>query len=34
MPDHILLDDIIDDMIEEISYIKLNSYLNLDDENQ
>jgi len=33
MPDHILLDDIIDDMIEDISYIRLNSYLNLDDEN-
>lgn len=32
MPDHILLDDIIDDMIDEISYIKLNSYLNLNDE--
>jgi len=31
MPDHILLDDIIDDMIEDISYIKINSYLNLDD---
>ena len=33
MPDHILLDDIIDDMIEDISYIKLNSYLNLDEDN-
>ena len=32
MPDQILLDDIIDDMIEDISYIKINSYLNLDDE--
>ena len=31
MPDHILLDDIINDMIEDISYIKINSYLNLDD---
>lgn len=31
MPDHILLDDIIDDMIDNISYIKINSYLNLDD---
>ena len=31
MPDHILLDDIIDDMIDNISYIRLNSYLNLDD---
>ena len=33
MPDHILLDDIIDDMIDDISYIKLNSYLNLDEDN-
>ena len=33
MPDHILLDDIIDDMIDNISYIRLNSYLNLDEEN-
>lgn len=32
MPEHILLDDIIDDMIDDISYIRLNSYLNLDDE--
>ena len=34
MPDHILLDDIIDDMIDEISYIKLSSYLNFGDEKQ
>ena len=33
MPDHILLDDIIDDMLDDISYIKLNSYLNLDEDN-
>ena len=33
MPDHILLDDIIDDMIEDITYIKINSYLNLDGDN-
>ena len=32
MPEHILLDDIIDDMIDEISYIKLSSYLNFDEE--
>ena len=31
MPEHILLDDIIDDMREDISYIKINSYLNLED---
>jgi hypothetical protein len=33
MPEHILLDDIIDDMIDNISYIRLNSYLNLDEDN-
>lgn len=27
MPDYILLDDVIDDMIDNISYIKLNTYL-------
>lgn len=32
MPDYILLDDLIDDMIDNISYIKLNSYLNLKEE--
>ncbi len=32
MPDYILLDDVIDDMIDNISYIKLNSYLNIDEE--
>ena len=33
MPEHILLDDIIDDLIDNISYIRLNSYLNLDEDN-
>lgn len=33
MPDYILLDDMIDDMINNISYIKLNSYLNLEKDN-
>lgn len=33
MPDYVLLDDMIDDMIDNISYIKLNSYLNLDKDN-
>ena len=32
MPDYILLDDIIDDMIDDISYIKLRSYLDVNDE--
>ena len=29
MPDHILLDDIIDEMIENIDYIRLSSYVNV-----
>ena len=33
MPDYILLDDLIDDMIEDVSYIKLQTYLNLEDDN-
>ena len=32
MPDYILLDDIIDDMLDNISYIKLNTYLNMEEE--
>ena len=32
MPDHILLDDIIDDMIDDISYIKLRTYLDVNEE--
>ena len=27
MPNHILVEDIIDEMMESVSYIKLNSYL-------
>ena len=34
MPEHILLDDIIDDMIDEISYIKLSSYLNFGEDSK
>ena len=30
---HFHVDDMIDDMIDNISYIKLNSYLNLDKDN-
>jgi hypothetical protein len=29
MPNHILCDDIIDEMINNIVYIKLNTYLNM-----
>lgn len=33
MPDYILLEDMIDDMLDDVSYIKLNSHLisNTDD---
>lgn len=27
MPNHILIEDVIDEMLENISYIRLNSYL-------
>ena len=29
MPDHILLDDIIEEMMENIDYIRLSSYINI-----
>lgn len=32
MPDYVLLDDMIDEMLDNISYVKLNSYLNIKDE--
>jgi len=32
MPDYILLDDIIDDMLDNVSYIKLKTYLDIDEE--
>lgn len=32
MPDYILLDDMIDEMIDNISYVKLNSYLNINED--
>ncbi len=32
MPDYILLDDMIDDMIDNISYVKLRSYLDIKEE--
>ena len=31
MPEEALLDDLIDEMLENISYAKLESYLNLED---
>ena len=32
MPDYILLDDMIDEMLENISYVKLCSYLDIKEE--
>ena len=29
MPDHILVDDIIDEMMENINYIRLSSYVSI-----
>lgn len=34
MPNHILFEDIIDDMLDNISYIKLNTYVNLGKKDQ
>lgn len=33
MPDYILLDDIVDDMLDNISYIKLKNHLIIDEDN-
>lgn len=33
MPDYILLDDIIDEMINDISYIKLKSCIKTESDN-
>ena len=33
MPDYILLDDMIDNMIDDVSYIKLNSHLFMEEDN-
>ena len=32
MPDYILLDDLIDDMIDNISYIKLRSHIDIKED--
>ncbi len=32
MPDYILLDDIIDEMIDNISFVKLNTYINVEKD--
>lgn len=29
MPDHVLVDDIIDEMMENIDYIRLSSYISI-----
>ncbi len=33
MPNKIIIDDIIDEMIDNINYIKLNTYIKLEKEN-
>lgn len=32
MPDYILLDDLIDDMLDDISYLKLKSHLDMKSD--
>ncbi len=32
MPDYILLDDVVDEMLDNISYVKLNTYLKMDED--
>lgn len=32
MPDYILLDDVVDEMLDNISYVKLNTYLKMEEE--
>ena len=32
MPDYILLDDMIDEMLDNISYVKLKTYLNMKED--
>lgn len=32
MPNKIIIEDVIDEMIENINYIKLNTYIKLEDE--
>lgn len=32
MPDYILLDDMIDEMLDDVSYIKLNSHLFMGED--
>ena len=33
MPDYILLDDIVDEMLDNVSYIKLKSHLHMNEDN-
>ena len=34
MPDYILLDDLIDDMLDDVNYVKLNTHLMIDKDDQ
>lgn len=33
MPDYLLLDDMIDEMLDNVSYIKLNTHLLTEEDN-
>jgi len=33
MPYKIIIEDVIDEMIDNVSYIKLNTYIKLEEEN-
>ena len=33
MPDYILLDDLFDEMLDNVSYVKLKSHLVIDEDN-
>ena len=32
MPEYMLLDDLIDDMLSDVSFIKLNTHLNVESD--
>ncbi len=32
MPDYILLDDLFDDLLDDVSYVKLNTHLITDED--
>lgn len=34
MPDYILLDDLIDDMLDDVKYVKMNTHLIMDEDDK